>query len=86
MNNAYLNHNNTTGETMNARLINCNSENRGQLFYTTLDTYEMKTKDGNFQLDADSVTIIARNIGGRNRWKFITVDQIIDFVPAQVKS
>jgi hypothetical protein len=46
----------------------------------------MKFVLGNFQLDADGVTIIARNLGGRNRFKFITVDQIIDFIPDGVKS
>jgi hypothetical protein len=45
----------------------------------------MKYKVGNFQLDANGVTIIARNLSGRNRFKFITVDQIIDFIPAESK-
>ena len=69
----------------NAHLITCNGESRGKLYYTTLNTYEMKFVLGNFQLDADGVTIIARNIGGHNRFKFITVDQIIDFEPDQPK-
>jgi hypothetical protein len=90
MSTAYLDHNNTaTGETImntKAHLITHNGESRGKLYYTTLTTHEMKVKQGNFQLDADGVTIIARNLSGRNRFKFITVDQIIDFIPAGVKS
>ena len=69
----------------NAHLITRNGESRGKLYYMTLNTYEMKVKQGNFQLDADAVTIIARNLSGRNRFKFITVDQIIDFEPDQLK-
>lgn len=66
---------------MNENLIPINGEARGALYYTTLATGEMKHVLGNFQIDTDGRTVIARNLGGHNRYRFITVDQIIDFVP-----
>lgn len=70
---------------MNANLITRNGEVRGNLYYSSLYNGEMITKSGNFQLDRDGVTVICRNIRGRRRFNFITLDQIIDFVPAEVK-
>ena len=69
----------------NAHLITRNGESRGELYYISLSSGEMKYKVGNFQLAANGVTIIARNLSSRNRFKFITVDQIIDFIPAESK-
>jgi hypothetical protein len=66
---------------MNENLIPTNGEARGALYYTTLATGEMKHVLGNFQIDTDGRTVIARNLGGRNRYRFITVDQVIDFIP-----
>jgi len=67
---------------MKSKMITRNDEVRGELYYSSLNNGEMKTKLGNFQLDRDGVTVICRNIRGRNYFKFIHVDQIIDFVPA----
>jgi hypothetical protein len=65
---------------MSANLITRNGEIRGKLYYSSLSNGEMKTKAGNFQLGTDGLTVICRNIKGRNHFNFISVDQIIDFV------
>jgi hypothetical protein len=67
---------------MNENLIPMNGEVRGVLYYSSLSSGEILSKAGNFQIATDGRTVIARNLNGRNRWNFITVDQVIDFVPA----
>jgi len=67
---------------MNENLIPMNGEARGVVYYTSLSSGKISSKAGNFQIAADGRTVIARNLNGRNRWNFITVDQVIDFVPA----
>ena len=70
---------------MSANLITRNGEIRGELYYSSLWNGVMMIKVGNFQLHTDGLTVICRNTKGRRRFNFITVDQIIDFVPAKVK-
>lgn len=66
----------------NAHLITANGETRGTIYYT-LHNGLLWSSVGNFQMAKDNVTIICRNIRGRNRFAFITVDQVVDFEPNQ---
>jgi hypothetical protein len=61
--------------------ITANGETRGTITYT-LHNGDMWTTEGNFQLAQDNFTVVMRKIGGRNRFAFITTNQIIDFVPS----
>jgi hypothetical protein len=67
---------------MNENLIPMNGEVRGVLYYSSLSSGEILSKAGNFQIATDGRTVIARNLGGRNRWNFTTVGQVVDFTPA----
>lgn len=62
----------------NARLITNNGETRGTLTYIKGD-YTHKTVEGWFNLHGN--TVVMRKIRGRNRYAFITVNQVLDFVP-----
>ena len=57
-------------------------EQRGTLTYIKSD-YTPKIIEGWFYHHGD--TVVMRKIGGRNRFQFITVSQIIDFEPHQPK-
>ena len=65
----------------NAHLITANGETRGTITYT-LYNGDMWTNEGHFQLAPDNFTVVMRKIGGRNRFAFIYLNQIIDFVPS----
>ena len=67
---------------MNENLIPINGEVRGVLYYSSLSSGEILSKAGNFQIAADGRTVVARNLNGRNRWKFVGVNQVVDFKPA----
>ena len=67
---------------MNENLIPINGEVRGVLYYSSLSSGEILSKAGNFQIHTDGHTVIARNLKGRNRWNFTTVNQVVDFKTA----
>lgn len=71
--------------TNNVHLIPMNGEVRGKLVYESLTTGNLFTREGNFQLHTDGVHVVARKLNGRNRFLFVSVHQVFDFIPTEKK-
>lgn len=55
------------------------TERRGTITYTTADGINITTFHAWFMLSLDGRTVVARKIGGRNRWQFCSADAVLDF-------
>lgn len=55
------------------------TERRGTLTYLAPDGIEVRTTRGWFMRSLDGRTVVARKIGGRNRWQFCGIESVIEF-------
>lgn len=55
------------------------TERRGTLTYLVPDGIEVRTMHAWFTLSLDGRAVVARKIGGRNRWQFCSIESVIEF-------
>jgi len=54
------------------------AEQRGELLHITPDGRAEATR-GHFMLELDGQSVIYRKVGGRNRYRFCSIDAVVQF-------